>query len=113
MRSEASFCAFRGVPTFFRACCAAASTGGSLGYDHAGRELTRHLHNLIPDDLGFEEWESECKSLCTLIQKRDDDAVEQWFVSRYPRCLALVPKRRRAAFLQGVYWMANQQREVI
>lgn len=94
---------FRGVPRFFQACCWTASAGGDFGYEHPGRELSRHLDDLEPMGLSPNAWIEEVDKLLPLVEKRDDDAILRWFVVRYPNCLALVPKRRRSSFLSGAY----------
>mgnify|MGYP006908357806 CR=1 FL=1 len=99
---------FRGVPTFFRCCCATARSGGDVGYDHPGRELTRHLCDQIPVGMDYNQWISELDSLEQLMSQGEDEAVIDWFVQFYPNCMALVPKRRRGAFLRGVYEMADE-----
>jgi hypothetical protein len=95
---------FDGIPTFFRACCHdVARRNVSAGYDYPARELVRHLERLSPYSADDEAWASELGDLARLIDAQDDDAVLRWFLDHYPKCLALVPKRRRPAFLQGVY----------
>lgn len=95
--------AFEGIPSFFRACCREARSGGSISYARAGRELARHVEDLIPYDADSDEWAAEVDHLEALIADRRDEHVWNWFQRRYPRCMQLVPKRRRQAFLAGVY----------
>ena len=94
---------FSGVPSFFRGCCEDAKCGGNLGYDHAGRELSRNLDSLEPEDLEQANWEEEIERLRPLVEASDDQAILEWFIARYPKCMSLVPKRRRDSFIRGVY----------
>ena len=107
-RETFSSCSFLGVPTYFRACCHEASRGGDIGYDHPGRELMRHAEGEEPYTADHDDWLDRCNSLYELIRQRDDRAVLQWFVDHFPRCMALVPRRRRQTFLRGVYSMAAE-----
>jgi hypothetical protein len=113
---------FCGVPTFFRACCqeAAQSRGrqGSGGYANAGYHLTRHVTRLIPFDTEPEEWATETEKLGYLLMPgedrvnralRDDDAVWRWFTEHMPRCMELVPTRRRGQFVKGAYQCAEEE----
>lgn len=102
--------AFEGVPTFFRACCHdVKSRRVDAGYDHPGRELARHLETLFPYGLLPDEWAERLGRLALLARERDDEAVLSWFVEHYPRCMALVPRRRRKQFLAGVYEMLGRR----
>src|SRR5713226_10007166 len=38
-------------PTFFRALCGTAKTGGAMGYSVAGYELTGALGSVFPDEM--------------------------------------------------------------
>lgn len=96
-----SFC-FSGVPTFFRAGCQIARSGRFGGFANPGRELTRHLWRLVPDGLTDQDWSNEIDHLIERCERSDDEAVLSWFSQRYPRCIALVPVRRRRTFLRGV-----------
>jgi len=115
MKKEATTAAsgvFGGVPTYFRASCYEARAGGSAGYDVPGLHLSRHVTHQVPDDVGSEdEWESMVDELRFAAASGDDDAVWSWFLIHYPRCMELVPPRRRASFLQGVY--RAHERELI
>lgn len=97
---------FRGVPTFFRACCREASRGGKHSYEEAGHELARHCDNL------HDEPEAVMGELLTLLNdaakwyQRTDaahQAVLAWFDREFPKCMALIPARRRDQFVRGVF----------
>jgi hypothetical protein len=44
------------------------------------------------------------------LDARDDEAVLGWFDCHYPKCMALVPPRRREQFLAGVYRAHDEER---
>jgi hypothetical protein len=96
---------FSGIPGFFKASCCGARSGGSSGYDSAGRELARHLKEQIPYDLLDEPevWNEEIKLLRPHVEASNDQEVLRWFIARFPNCMAMVPKRRRDSFLRGAY----------
>jgi hypothetical protein len=96
---------FSGIPGFFKASCCNARIGGSSGYESAGRELARHLEDLIPHDLldESEVWAEEIKLLRPHVEASNDQEVLRWFIARFPNCIAMVPKRRRGSFLHGAY----------
>jgi hypothetical protein len=50
-----------------------------------------------------EELIQKYSELEDLIRARDDDGVLGWFARELPRCLALIPRRRHASFLAGIY----------
>jgi hypothetical protein len=94
-------------PTFFRACCFEASRqnahGHRVGYDHPGYQLTVNLEGLGPYEVEPEEWSKAIDGLVDLLQAADDYAILEWFCEWLPRCMELVPRRRRKTFLRGVY----------
>jgi hypothetical protein len=91
-----------GVPTFFRALCAEAANGGAHGYSVPGSHLANALGSAAPDDLDNDEWQVEIDELTGLLADDDDKPVLAWFVQHFPKCMALVPARRRAQFVVGV-----------
>ena len=100
-------------PSHFRAICRRASEGGSSGYDEAGYHLVAAIGDLAPYDVEGENWDRQLQGLADLLLLTDgggmtlvppdDDAVLAWFVRWVPRCMALIPQRRRGTFLEGVY----------
>lgn len=95
---------FTGIPSFIRAICRTASHGGSGGYAEAGFHLGHHVRDLEPWDVEADDWLQVIDAeLRPLIDAEDDAAVLAWCVRRYPRVMALVPTRRRAAFAAGFY----------
>src|SRR5262245_48965915 len=94
---------FQGVPTFFRACVQEARGGGSMGYEHPGWHLANGLSSLVPYDVEGEAWENVIAvELGGRLDAGDDAGVLAWLDAHYPRCMALVPQRRRTQFLAGV-----------
>jgi hypothetical protein len=94
---------FGALPGFFKATVHEARRGGEGGYYHAGRILMLHVTSLAPYDVEDDEWAACLDVLERHIGANDDDAVLAWFEKELPRCMDLVPKRRREQFLRGVY----------
>lgn len=93
---------FSGVPTFFRAACATAQSGGEFGYDNAGFALAGALESLVPYDAEGGEWDDALEELRESARAEDYEAVIAWFKNSMPKCLELVPSRRRERFAEGV-----------
>jgi hypothetical protein len=89
-------------PTFFKALCWETRRGGGLGYDWAGRKLTRVAAELVAYETD-DDWTEKLEGLEALVLARDDAGVLGWFDRELPRCMSLIPRRRRASFLAGVY----------
>src|SRR4051812_16133513 len=94
-------------PTYFRAQCATAKAGGSSGYDRAAYELTRHLPELQPYSMDEDEWHRRLDAFEKLMdddmqRQGDQDSILSWFDTNLPRCMDLVPPRRRDSFVAGV-----------
>ena len=79
---------------------------GDVGFDHPGRELMRHVRTLVPDDVDDEDWSQVCDQLDIALGNRDLRPALRWFLDYFPRCMALVPRRRRTRFLMGVLQMS-------
>lgn len=90
-------------PAFFRAACWEASQGGSRTYRNAGSSLAAHLASLEPWDDANVDWEAEIVRLDQLLAVGATPAIIGWFAQHLPRCLALVPPRRRHQFVQGLH----------
>ena len=93
--------AFNGVPSFFRCSCQEASAGGAHSYKWAGRALAQNLCRLIPDDMNGDQWREQLDELESLLKDERHEDIVAWLAERFPRCLALVPNRRRTAFFEG------------
>lgn len=97
---------FTGVPTWFRGCCQAArerasvAPGCRLDYTHPAIQLAKTLWRLSPMDLSDKEWREELDKLDdAAIAKRDDAFVDNWLSDHFPKCMALIPARRRTRFV--------------
>jgi hypothetical protein len=103
-----------GSPTFFVALCAEARQGGESSYYDAGHELMLHVAELRACHLSEEEWGCRLDRLAELLQgEQDEEGVWQWFQQELPRCMVLVPTRRRDQFLKGVYAMWEEDPGVL
>ncbi len=96
--------AFKGIPSFFRACCQEASFGGGNSYRVPGWHLAIHISELESYEYDDEnEFQARIAALQSLLSAGNRRAVLEWLVDEYPRCLQLVPRRRRQTFLDGVF----------
>jgi hypothetical protein len=91
-----------GVPNFFRYGCLEASQGGTNTYTTPAWHLAIHLDEQIPYDADEDEWSNEIDKLLDLCAKEDEDAIWQWFTDHYPKCMELVPDRRKDQFVKGI-----------
>jgi hypothetical protein len=107
-----------GVPGFFCACCWEASRGGEWGYRGPGYTLSHHLGRLCPYTLDEDEWAAELDALWQILEDvaphgfdsadelaEDEEVAARilgWFDEHYPKCMKLVPRRRRRQFVAGV-----------
>lgn len=99
-----------GVPTFFRACCHEASQGNEWTYAHPGYHLAIHLWGQQPYDMDDDQWAKETDRLTNALDHQDDDAVWNWFKEHFPKCMKLVPTRRKAQFVAGVRQAYEEER---
>jgi hypothetical protein len=90
-------------PTWFWAHCRTAARGGNTGYHSAGYDLARTLDGLAPDDVEDHKWAEEVVGFAELVSRDDNQAILGWLEIHLPRCLAMVPTRRRDGFLTGLY----------
>ncbi len=101
---------FTGVPAFFRACCAEAAIGRvyssrgwiRYGYKDAGYQLACHTGGEIPYTADLDEWETQVQELFDALEAGDRAAIWRWYALTFPRCMALIPRQRRWAFIDGV-----------
>jgi hypothetical protein len=100
------------VPTFFQALCVEARKGGGMGYEAVGRKLCCTAAELIDWD-SSEERKEKFRELRALIRSGDDGGVLAWFNRELPKCMALIPRRRRALFLRGVFEAAAEDPVVL
>ncbi|MFO0683931.1 MAG: hypothetical protein U0234_17900 [Sandaracinus sp.] len=90
-------------PTFFRACVLRARHPGS-SYAEAGYHLAIHVRSLI--DVNGETFEK----LDAIVAANDADGLLGWLDHVVPRCMALVPRRRRATFVRGLALALDHER---
>jgi hypothetical protein len=100
-------------PTYFLALCMEARQGGESSYADAGHELMRHVASELNHDLELDETQERLDQLRELVQLRDDKSVLAWFARELPRCMKLVPARRRLQFLKGAYEMYDKDDGVL
>lgn len=116
-------------PTFFRAACRKAATGGhGNGYDWAGHTLAGHVPELI-DEGDDDARAAKLEALSDALWRRgpnglvrgvnvflispDADEVLAWFDRELPRCMGLIPAPRRTSFLRGVYrYVVEQENDI-
>jgi hypothetical protein len=100
-------------PTYFAASCWTARRGGTDGYECAGRNLVGGLGSLAPYDVQDEDWAVKLDELQSLVVAGQDGDILAWFDEWLPRCMALVPARRRQSFLKGVYRYVIEEENAI
>jgi hypothetical protein len=100
-------------PTYFLALCEQATLGGENGYYRAGHELMRHVKEAVSWEVDESERDAKLKELGRLMDAQSDEAILAWFDREVPRCMQLVPRRRRASFLRGVYAMIEQHPSIL
>jgi hypothetical protein len=98
------------LPTYFGALVARAASGGEGSWQSVGRQLARGAASELVNDLEEGAFEKEIRRLDRLARRvgprrptvEELDAILSWFEEHLPRCLEMVPARRRAAFANGV-----------
>ncbi len=93
---------FYGVPGYFRGCCRTARAGGREGYSLPGYHLGLHVMEHVPDVSEAGDHETAVRLLCRHLEADDIDAAWSWIAERLPGCAAMIPPRRREAFLRGL-----------
>jgi hypothetical protein len=95
---------FEGCPSFFWLMAIQIRNQTiSDGYDLCGRHLTMHLLSHMPYESNDEMWLEQLTELEHLLKRQRLDEAIRWFVVRYPKCMALIPTRRRRLFIKGAY----------
>lgn len=84
-------------PTFFRGCVARARTS-RVGYSDAGYHLMIHIFELVGDEVH----ETAITELRQAVDGADYERIWEWLRRTVPRCMALIPSRRKATFLRGI-----------
>lgn len=101
---------FSGVPTHIRATAwsIASRERGYTDYATLGQELARQATRLMEEAYDVDDPYERVEQLVSLIDAQDDRGILAWYRRNMPRCLALVPYRRRRKFLEGVYRAAEE-----
>jgi hypothetical protein len=98
-------------PAWLAARCREAVRGGAGGYGAAGLALARNLASVAPWELTTPEWAEALADLGELLHvaaaalarpRPDPEAVWAWLERHLPRCAALIPRRRREQFINGI-----------
>ena len=113
-------------PSFFVCVCRTASSSGG-SYAGPGYSLAIHVRELIADDVGadvaaklnqfieragealgsVEEWTFE-EAVANETMSAVLDEAWEWFGATVPRCMELVPARRKQTFMRGVFRAMQQ-----
>ena len=101
---------FRGVPSFFRACCQTAAQGGSATYKGPGYHLAIHTEELCEPQDDQEEVGRKLDELRAVVDDDDDAAIVAWYRREFPRCMQYVPSKRRVQFAAGVKFAREKER---
>ena len=89
----------------FRRWYEEAARGGPFGYEELGNRFGECLTGLNdPHGRGSKDWDSQ---LGVLYFMASDAEVLAWLDRLFPKFMALVPRRRRAAFVHGIYRTIN------
>lgn len=89
----------RALPTFFRGLVLQARCS-KQGYEPAGFHLAIHARDLVHgqvDDHVLDQLDEILGERMTAAEN-----MWRWLRATMPRCMALVPSRRKATFLRGV-----------
>ena len=90
-------------PSFFRACVRTASKPGGGGYNGAAYQLAGAAQHLVEGDL-------EESVLDEFLVITEAEVLLAWLDKSLPRCMALIPRRRRGSFTAGLErWLEEQQ----
>jgi len=95
-------------PTYFRALCRTATDGTTGGYRHVGAQFIGGVASMLAED-DEDQAGAKLDELEKLICGRDDGGTLAWFAREFPRCMALIPARRRHQFLAGIYEVVIDQ----
>lgn len=82
-------------PTFFRGCVARAKTSRN-GYSDAAHHLMIHLRELLDGEVPGDVIDR------LLLAPDAAEQIWRWLRTTLPRCMALVPSRRKPSFLKGI-----------
>jgi hypothetical protein len=88
-------------PTFFLGAVYESQTSRA-GYWGAGFTLARHVRDLIEGEVDDDVFDALEAILDLTDEDERDGALWGWLRQTLPRCMALVPTRRRTTFMRGV-----------
>lgn len=57
-----------------------------------------------------QQWAKETDRLTSAVDQPDDDGVWNWFKEHFPKCMRLVPTRRKQQFVVGVRQAYGEER---
>jgi hypothetical protein len=95
-------------PSYFRALCRTATDGTTGGYRHVGAQFIGGVASIIEGDA---DDQAKLDELAALVGARDDAGTLAWFDRELPRCMALIPARRRHQFLAGIYQAVHDEQQ--
>lgn len=94
----------RRVGAFLLALCGDAAQGGENGYRGAGFKVATETHMLGARHYNTRGLFSErLAELGNHLKSRNRHAVLEWYLREYSVSLPMIPPRRRAAFVDGVF----------
>jgi len=92
------------APSYLRATAWEASHDFKDGYRWFGNKLASHLLEMVENDLEVDEGEDEAEltdAILDFIAEATDDEIWKWLRTAMPKCMALVPPRRKDTFMLG------------
>jgi hypothetical protein len=95
---------------FFARLCREAAKGGASNYATAGNALMWRIGSLLDDT---EDKRDRLERLDYILGFRNDKRTLAWFDENLPRCLELVPPRRRRQFLKGIYKVDEEDWDIL
>lgn len=90
------------MPTFFRLHCHTAAHGGAKGYFDAGWHLALATPSLL-EPLDYPEVvQGKLDELRSALDSGDFREIIAWYEKEFPKCMELVPQRRRNQFARAI-----------
>lgn len=102
-------------PSFFRAQVTSARSSRH-GYEEAGYHLAIHAREMVENEVDAPTLAALDQAIESAFDGRLDpydraaQAVVGWLETALPRCMALVPRRRRDTFARGVARAIEEER---
>ncbi len=98
-----------GIPIHFRGGIADVQQRTGTTYADIGWHFGLHMRELV-EPFGYAAAERKLDRLEAYINAGNFDKALKWFDKEFPRCMALVPKRRRMSFIKGIDLAFEQER---